>query len=100
MMGKTPRPLIILVHPDVDSPTFDELREQGHTVHRMGETVHFYDLILGTNCWQMNRDLHKYLPLAIRAARGSIRRRRRHDIQTVSRRVAEDAEAVEDYASS
>lgn len=71
-MGKTSKPLNILVHPLLDGDMFGELRDKGHMVHstdspRLG--LHDYDLILTPNAWRMTPQLLQYLDDAIKAAR-------------------------------
>lgn len=71
-MGKTPKPLAILVRPDIaEWPEIEALRAQGHRVHVMGlgGDERDYDLILAPNAWRMTKDLRPYLDLAIKAAR-------------------------------
>ena len=73
-MGRTPKPLTILCHPDIAKwGEVQKLIEQGHTVILMNdvvtETFNNPDLILGHNAWHMTPKHRKYLPLAIAAAR-------------------------------
>ena len=74
-MGRTPKPLRILVDPDIASwGEFAALREQGHTIVSGTEPSHsggpdWNDLVLGPTCWHMTPKHRKYLPLAIAAAR-------------------------------
>ena len=76
-MGKTSKPLSILIHPSLDGPDFDKLREQGHLVDVMGsaytngkvEHSLDYDLILSPTAWRMLPELLKYLPITLKAAR-------------------------------
>lgn len=81
-MGKTSKPLRILVHPDLTAAyNWDGLVEQGHTIHYMANpTVAFlplfeYDLILGPNAWRMTPDLVLYLDTAMKAARKELKKR-------------------------
>ncbi len=74
-MGKTPKPLKLLVHPDLwDLEEFVKLREQGHPMDKMpppmlvGDALG-YVLVLGPNCWWMPKDLTKYLSEALKQAR-------------------------------
>lgn len=76
-MGKSPKPLSILVHPELaDTPEIRELSEKGHVIvvatHALtvGLALHDFDIILGPNCWRMDKDLLKYLDVAIKSARG------------------------------
>ena len=85
-MGKSPKPLKILIHPQTAvcfPEDLDKLIDQGHTIHVLkvdcsditirqdndGTITHIkdYDLILGPNCWRAF-DL-RHLDLAIKSAR-------------------------------
>ena len=73
-MAKVARTLTILIHPDIDGPEFEKMREQGHTVHVMGRTgtpdwLSGYDRIYGPNCYRMFGPLLKFLPVSIKDAR-------------------------------
>jgi len=72
-MGTTPKPLRILVHPDIaEWSEFAALAAQGHTITLWtpgSVLVTDYDLILGPRAWRMTEDLRPFLPLAIHAAR-------------------------------
>jgi len=75
-VGKTPKPLRILVHPDLFGwPEIRALVAQGHhCVPLDGAGGHAFevqeaDVILAPNAWRMTDDLREYLPLAIKAAR-------------------------------
>ena len=74
-MGRTPKPLTILVHPDLaEWSEWSDLAAQGHTVHFTLHPEQDYlasdiDLILAPNAHRMDENLRKYLPLAIQAAR-------------------------------
>ena len=73
-MGKSPKPLTILCHPDIAKwGEVQKLVEQGHTVILMNdvvtETFNNPDLILHPAAWHMTSKHRKYLPLAIAAAR-------------------------------
>lgn len=72
-MGKSSKPLTILVHPDIAAwVEVQKLAEQGHTVIAtyMGQSdLTVPDLILHPNAWHMTTQHRKYLPLAIAAAR-------------------------------
>ena len=72
-MGRTPKPLNLLVHPVLwNTPEVQELITKGHTVSCLeGTDVHLdiYDLILAPNAWKMDARLIKYLDLAVKAAR-------------------------------
>ena len=75
-MGRSPKPLSILVHPSCaqsveDNDRLCELESQGFTIVRdvpsdVIKQLH-YDIILGPSCWRAF-DL-KYLDLAIKSAR-------------------------------
>lgn len=75
-MGRTPRPLRLLVHPDLaDAPEFEELRAKGHEI-RTGlvdgddpDQVWAYDAILSPTAWYMTKAHLKYLGLALKGAR-------------------------------
>jgi len=74
-MAKVARALKILIHPDIDGPEFEKMREQGHTVDRMDSPTgraclqHEYDRIYGPNCYRMFGPLLKFLPVSIKDAR-------------------------------
>ena len=70
-MGKTTKPLRVLVIGLPQSPEFDEIAALGHTVEYSANTEG-YDLILGPRCWRMDERLLRLelLPLAIKEARG------------------------------
>ena len=73
-MGKTSKPLTILVHPSLQmGPGIVELAAKGHTIYSMDhdgyEVAADCDLILGPNCWRMPTHLLKYLDIAIAGAR-------------------------------
>lgn len=74
-MGKTPKPLTILVTPPLDQwEEVAALQAQGHSIHVWGDqTTGFeyadHDLILGPTCWRMDAQHRKYLDLAITEAR-------------------------------
>lgn len=74
-MGKTTKPLRVLVIGLPQSVEFDELAASGHTVEYEASTEEVtlpYDLILGPRCWRMDERLLRLelLPLAIKEARG------------------------------
>ena len=72
-MGKTPKPLTILVHPGLmEWAEIEALQEQGHRITGMDGDVgdnRDYDMILAPNAWRMTEDLRPYLDLAVKAAR-------------------------------
>ena len=72
LMGKTPKPLKILVT-DLDMIDWDEiqkLKDQNHIVHTSEEyELSEYDLVIGPNCWRMDDALYPFLDLAIKEAR-------------------------------
>lgn len=70
-MGKSQKPLTILVHPDLAQwPEIHELAEKGHTVYtEYPRDLTVPDLVLGPNCWRLDMAHKKYLPLAIAAGR-------------------------------
>ena len=81
-MAKVSRRLTILIHPDIDGPEFEKMREQGHTVNVMDvaytptgdgdsfvEKLSGYDRIYGGNCYRMFGPLLKFLPVSIKDAR-------------------------------
>ena len=77
-VGKTPKPLRILLHPALAAwPEIQALRDQGHTVEPWSPEG--YDLLLGPTCWRMDEGHRKYLTLAIRAGRGQRYPKERHD---------------------
>ena len=68
-MAKVSRRLSILIHPDIDGPEFEKMREQGHTVDIMLPSYEGYDRIYGPNCYRMFGPLLKFLPVSIKDAR-------------------------------
>ena len=74
-MGKTPKPLTILVHPGLmEWAEIKALQEQGHIVTDMGDSLLLgpladSDMILAPNAWRMTEDLRSYLDTAIASAR-------------------------------
>lgn len=75
-MGKTPKPLTILVHPSLaNSPEILELAAKGHEIHTepsmsmIAQHWQDYDLVLGPTCWRMDASMLAYLDLAIKGAR-------------------------------
>lgn len=75
-MGKTSKPLRLLVHPEIAAlPEFEELRAKGHTVLVMDDVwaeslrLTDFDAILGPTTWRMTPAHIKYLPLAVEEAR-------------------------------
>ena len=68
-MAKVSRRLTILIHPDIDGPAFEKMREQGHTVDVMLPSYEGYDRIYGGNCYRMFGPLLKFLPVSIKDAR-------------------------------
>ena len=67
-MGKTNRPLRILVLPDLAAhPRIVELAEKGHTVTPLEVEA---DVILGGRCWRMTPELaDRYLDVALKEIR-------------------------------
>ena len=66
-MGKTPKPLTILVHHTLlEWDEITALGAQGHTVFTLGDSA---DLILAPNAWRMLEELRPDLALAVKAAR-------------------------------
>ena len=70
-MGKTPKPLRILVDDRLHWKELDDLLMQGHEITKTrfiieGEEA---DIVLAPNAWSMDEAHRKYLPLAIREAR-------------------------------
>lgn len=77
-MGKTSKPLTMIALPPVSEwHELEQLESQGHVVVRIDanhaeefmEACVGADVILGPKCWRMDKDLRKYLALAIKAAR-------------------------------
>ena len=76
-MGKTPKPLRILV----TDPTMADwveiraLQEQGHDVERLDligwndARVVPHDIVIGPQCWRMDDSLRPFLDIAIKEAR-------------------------------
>jgi len=65
-MGRTPKPLNILVINLPDWDEFKELSEQGHAISHQEAA---WDVVIGPTCWLMDQDHRKYLDLAIKSAR-------------------------------
>ena len=68
-MAKVSRRLTILIHPDIDGPEFEKMREQGHVVDIMLPSYKGYNRIYGPNCYRMFGPLLKFLPVSIKDAR-------------------------------
>ena len=73
-MGRTPKPLRILVHPSLMPwPEMDALKEQGHeVVVGGGELTSFwvgFDPIFAPTAWLMTENHKKYLDVALKEAR-------------------------------
>ena len=74
-MGKTPKPLTILCHPDIAAwDEIEALGKQGHAIVLTEGEAKFtesgeVDLILHPCAWRMDPAHRKYLPLAIAAGR-------------------------------
>lgn len=69
-MSRTRKPLTIYVHPDLaHTDEVRELAEAGHTI-TVGEPLKQYDMVMGPNCWRMQRELLVYLDLAVEAGQG------------------------------
>lgn len=71
-LGKSSKPLRILVHLDIaEWDEWEALRVQGHIVDTFVEAteVTTYDLILGPTSWHMTHKHRPYLKDAIAAAR-------------------------------
>ena len=69
-MGRSPKPLRVLVHPDIAQwAEFDTLRDQGHLIEQQLTPLDEYDLVLGPTCWHMTPKHRKYLKDAVQAAR-------------------------------
>lgn len=82
-MGKTPKPLTILVHSDLfDTPEVQALAAKGHNIIQIAppESLANADLVIGPNCWRMTSELLPYLDLAIKGARG-VKYPRKTDVQ-------------------
>ena len=69
-MGRTPKPLTLLVHESLwNTPEIQVLRDKGHHVDTLGAPETAADLLLAPNAWKMDTRLIKYLDLAVKAAR-------------------------------
>lgn len=75
-MGRTPKPLTILCHPDIAAwEEVQVLAQQGHQIvvpfdlKIANVPFESLDLILGPHCWRMDTPHRKYLSLAITAGR-------------------------------
>jgi len=75
-VGRTPKPLTILVHPSLEQlEAVCELRDKGHwistsPVSREGSPLGIweFDLVLGPTAWRMTNLLAQYIKSAVRAA--------------------------------
>lgn len=56
-MGRTPKPLHILVDSSLDQSQFDLWREQGHTVEAVDYTG--VDAVVGPKCWRLLPEMQK-----------------------------------------
>jgi len=71
-MGKTSKPLHILVSDDIfEWEEITTLISQGHRIDpgNYPKELDTYDIILGPQCWRMDQDHREYLDLAISEAR-------------------------------
>jgi len=78
-MGKTPRPIRILIHPSMDNwEIFKDLKAQGHQVHTIPEEGDpwSYDTIMGPSAWRMDEALALEAPRAIKSSREVATKRR------------------------
>ena len=68
-MGKTSKPLTLLVHPSMLAwEEIQALQAQGHTIVDAKDSA-LYDAILLPNAWRMMLELRPYLDLVIKEAR-------------------------------
>ena len=59
-MGKTSKPLFLVIEKDIENEVFDKLRAQGHTVAVVKPPLdgHGYpDGFLGPRCWRLDKDV-------------------------------------------
>lgn len=67
-MGKSPKPLTILAHPDIVAwEEVQKLSDQGHVIRV--DPLDGVDLILHPAAWRMDTQHRKYVPLSIAAGR-------------------------------
>ena len=66
-MGKTPKPLRILVADPSLGASLAPYAEKGHEV--VLDDLMGYDLIVGRQCWRMWPELTRYIDVAVKAAR-------------------------------
>lgn len=78
-MGKTPQPFKILLVNLPKDEQFQQLEEQGHTVHTEADEagVGGYDIVFGPRCWRLLPELYPGVGLALKEARASIPRKAR-----------------------
>lgn len=60
------------------TPELEQLKDEGHTVHTVGEfeaPLESYDLIMGPNCWRIGPQHMKFLQLAVKEARAAMPKR-------------------------
>ena len=75
-MAKTTKPVSLLIHPSLDGPEMEKLREQGHTIDVMWEEDTLgsmgplnYNMILGPNCWWLPPEHIDLLSSVLKAIR-------------------------------
>ena len=69
-MGKTSKPLTIEVSKEMaDWPEIKALEAQGHVIWVRAWEATTPDVVMGSNCWLMDEQHRKYLPLALAEAR-------------------------------
>ena len=71
-MGRTSKPLTFVIEASIDGPTFDALREQGHTVVRFTDETKPVFALFGPRCWRMDKrvaDNPKLFAAALKAMR-------------------------------
>lgn len=77
-MGKSSKPLRLIIEQSIDGPTFQTLREQGYSIEIMQEVLladgdaYPVDIFLGPRCWMMTPEVAsnpKLLEAAIKNAR-------------------------------
>ena len=66
-MGKTPKPLRFLIHPDIaDWPEWAELASQGHTIRTDWPDV---DIVVGPRAWRLLPTMRTYLGAVVKEMR-------------------------------
>lgn len=69
-MGKTNRPMKIVVHPDfLEHSAIRDLINKGNEIIPFPSDLVDADIIIGPNAWRVTSELEFLIPMAIKAAR-------------------------------